>query len=190
VRGWLALSDWQQSAEYFATHHAELHTPQAAAVLDRIRAEDSDNQARPRVSNVFAALVHPDFAGRGAVGYTYLSAGSVGGLTALIHAVAAEPQLLAAAVRLVEAAAPFVQERAYNPVLLRAAQLVVSRQPVQARQEVIAIRPTVPTTQRVLWVDRYQSLRQALPEHAEAFWQLREDIVHCGDPATEPPTGQ
>jgi hypothetical protein len=181
VRGWLALPDWQQSAEYLAAHHAELHTPQATTVLDRIRAEDPGN----RSVEVLAALLHPEFAGRGAVGYIYLTVGGVRGLTELIEAVATEPHLLAAVVRLVEAAAPLMRESPYNVVLLRAARLVLAGEPQRAREEIIAIRPTVPPGSRVLWVDRYQFLRQALPTHDAAFRWLREDIVHCGDPATE-----
>jgi hypothetical protein len=189
VRDWLAASDWEHSAEYFAGHHGTLNTPEAAAALARIRDEDPDN----RTADILAALVDPDFAGQGTVGYAYLTADPVRGLTALIDEVTAQPQLLAGAVRLVEAAvavgpvqaaAPVIRESPYNAALLRAAQLVVAGDLTRAREEIVAVRPSVPPGQRVLWVDRYQSLRQALPEHDAAFRMLREDIVHCGDPAT------
>ncbi|HEY2794026.1 MAG TPA: hypothetical protein VGJ28_16790, partial [Micromonosporaceae bacterium] len=180
VRGWLAISDWQQSAEYFAAHHAELHSASAAHAIDQIRTEDPDNAH----VDILAALVHSDFAGSGSVGYTYLTTGPAHRLTAVIDAVAAQPHLLAPVTRLVAAAAPVVGESRYNVVLLGAAQLVVAGESEQARAEIISIRPSVPPGSRVLWVERFQSLRQAWPEHEAAFRELREDIVHCGDPAT------
>jgi hypothetical protein len=48
-----------------------------------------------------------------------------------------------------------------------------------AREEVLAVRATIPAGERLLWVDRYKSLRDALPAHWGEFAILIEHIVRC-----------
>ncbi|WP_157562556.1 ferritin-like domain-containing protein [Micromonospora chokoriensis] len=179
LREWLAIADWHRSAAYFADHHAELHTPEATAMLDHIRADEPDN----RRADILAALIDPEFAGGGAIGYDYLT-GRPNGLPGLFRVLKERPSLLPPVTRLVEASAAAGAERDYHAVLLRAADLVVAGHPEQAQALVVGIRRTVSGGQRVLWVDRYRTLGKALPEHSKEFDDLRMEIINCGDTRT------